>query len=112
MFLGNMKPDQRYPEMLANCKCDAGFYMVASGVYGGRCEECMENACSPVGSISEDQCSCLPGAFLRHSAAFASSVCAEHSAREFMLWPPNIQRWSDQLTCRALTGARKDKTLD
>lgn len=61
MFLGNMKPDQRYPEMLANCKCDAGFYMVASGVYGGRCEECMENACSPVGSISEDQCSCLPG---------------------------------------------------
>eukprot|EP00286_Rhodomonas_abbreviata_P022816 CAMPEP_0181311094 /NCGR_PEP_ID=MMETSP1101-20121128/12947_1 /TAXON_ID=46948 /ORGANISM="Rhodomonas abbreviata, Strain Caron Lab Isolate" /LENGTH=614 /DNA_ID=CAMNT_0023417789 /DNA_START=130 /DNA_END=1971 /DNA_ORIENTATION=- len=76
MFMSQMKPDQKGPEMLSNCKCDAGFYMLPSSVYGGRCEECMEHACSPVGSTSVSQCYCLPGFFMSDGQCVA---CPDNS---------------------------------
>jgi len=61
MFMQQMSPEQMTPEMVANCKCDAGFFMVASSVYSGRCQVCPKGSCSKPGSTSIDQCYCLEG---------------------------------------------------
>jgi hypothetical protein len=61
MFSKTMKPQQWGVEMVANCACDEGFYMVASSVYAGRCTSCPPGSCSPVGSTSIDDCYCLEG---------------------------------------------------
>ena len=61
MFGDNMKPDQMVPEMVANCKCAAGFYMETASVYSGKCTTCPLNACSSIGSTSLDHCTCLEG---------------------------------------------------
>ena len=61
MFMQQMSPEQMSPEMVYNCKCDAGFFMVASSVYSGRCQACPKGSCSRPGSTSIDQCFCLEG---------------------------------------------------
>jgi len=61
MFMQQMSPEQMSPEMVYNCKCDAGFFMVASSVYSGRCQACPKGSCSSPGSTSIDQCFCLEG---------------------------------------------------
>jgi hypothetical protein len=58
------EPDQAFVEILANCKCDAGFFMVASSVYSGRCKSCPPGQCSPAGSTSVNDCYCLEGFYL------------------------------------------------
>jgi hypothetical protein len=58
---GAMMSTQQVPEVVGNCKCDAGFYMVASHVYAGRCKACPEGSCSPPGSTSVFDCFCLEG---------------------------------------------------
>ena len=61
MFMSMMRPEQMVPDMADNCKCDAGFFMVAPTVYAGRCQACPAGSCSPVGSRSISQCYCLEG---------------------------------------------------
>jgi len=72
-----MRPEQTEPDMIANCKCDAGFYMDASTVYAGKCTTCPLNACSPIGSVSIDDCVCLEGFY--KTAANECQACPANS---------------------------------
>lgn len=86
MFGSTMRPEQMVPEMVANCKCDAGFYMDASTVYSGRCKSCPAGSCSHVGAESVNDCFCLEG-FYRDDAG-ACSACPAHSCSRHSLHPP------------------------
>jgi len=83
MYGAMMRPEQMVPEMVANCKCDAGFYMDAPTVYSGRCTSCPAGSCSHVGSTSIDQCFCLEG-FYRDDAG-ACSACPAHACSRHSL---------------------------
>ena len=92
MFGSTMRPEQMVPEMVANCKCDAGFYMDASTVYSGRCKSCPAGSCSHVGATSVDQCFCLEG-FHRDDSGGCSAcpahACSRHSLHH--LGPTGIE---------------------
>jgi len=77
MYGDIMRPEQQEPDMIANCKCDAGFYMDASTVYAGKCTTCPLNACSPIGSVSIDDCVCLEGFY--KTAANECQACPANS---------------------------------
>ena len=84
MFMSQMSPQQMAPEMIANCKCDKGFYMVASSVYAGRCQACPKGSCSAAGSTSIDDCYCLEGFYKDASgecAACPTNACSPRGAK-------------------------------
>ena len=75
-----MRPDQTAPDMVGNCKCDAGFYMETSSVYSGKCTTCPINSCSPVGSTSLNDCTCLEGFYKSGTAnGFECTACPANS---------------------------------
>ena len=72
-----MQPTQSTPEMISNCKCDAGFFMEVSSVFSGKCTTCPLNSCSPVGSTSISDCTCLEGFY--KNAQGECSACPANS---------------------------------
>lgn len=66
------------PTQVANCKCDAGFYMVDDHVYSGKCTTCPLNACSHIGSTSVDNCFCKEG-FYKDAASGGCTACPANS---------------------------------
>ena len=79
MFMNMMRPEQTGPEIVANCKCDEGFYMVPSSVYSGRCTSCPPGSCSPTGSTNIDQCYCLEGYYKDGSGTGDCMKCPVNS---------------------------------
>jgi hypothetical protein len=69
-----------HPEMVANCKCDTGFYMETSSVFSGKCTSCPINACAPFGSSSREQCLCLEG-FYKNAATGIKLSCSSFTLR-------------------------------
>jgi hypothetical protein len=103
MYGKTMAPEQMSPDMVANCKCDAGFYMdpayTHAGLYSGKCTTCPLHSCAPVGSTRRDECACLEGYYKQRrspSIGFECVACPANSCS-----PRGI---SDASGCKCFAG--------